>query len=234
MRTTRSRTALAGAIALTLCVACLDIKHTNPFDPDTPLRVTIMPETLFSVAGEVHFTFSTVPEITDPGPAWGGGNADLSPLGYAGSFFSHAAPLWPQTETVQVSIGVGRNNLLNLPHYSYARVFNGSVVVTQRLVQLHARCPDTNICDTLSAGASWSVFMDGFDALGSGIAGLVTPTMNPPDVPAIAQFIVRDTSIASASPIGMRAASVTAKRSGSTWLIAQRDSLRDSLQLVVR
>jgi hypothetical protein len=234
MRNSRARTTLAGALALTLCVACLDIKHTNPFDPDTPLRVTIMPETVFSVAGEVHFTFSTVPEIIDPGPTWGGGNTDLSPLGDAGIFFSHAAPLWPQTETIQVSIGVGRNNLLNLPHYSNSRVFNGSVLITQRLVRIQARCPDTNVCDTLSAGASWSVFVDGFDALGSGIAGLATPTMNPLNVAAIAQFIVRDTSIASASPIGMRAASVTAKRSGSTWLVAQRDSLSDSLRLVVR
>jgi len=35
-------------------------------------------------------------------------------------------------------------------------------------------------------------------------------------------------------PLGMRVATVTAKKAGTTWIIAQRDALRDSLRLIVR
>jgi hypothetical protein len=86
----------------------------------------------------------------------------------------------------------------------------------------------------MTVGVSTSVFVDGYDALGSGIAGLPDPNTNPLTLPPIAVFIVRDTTIASAVPVGMRVAMVTAKKVGATWIVAQRDSLRDSLRLVVR
>ncbi len=233
VRAIRSPVIVSSFAVLAVGVACFDFAHRNPFDPATPLEVAIVPETLFSVGGEIHFVFSTVPEIIDPTASWSGGNAELNPQG-GGIFVSRAAPLWPQTETIPVSISVGRNDVLHLVSYQYSRVFGGSIVITQRLVRIQARCPDTHLCDTLSVGATASVFVDGSDALGSAISGLSSPAANPLGVTPIAQFIVRDSSIASASAIGMRVAVATARKSGSTWLVAQRDSLRDSVRIVVR
>jgi hypothetical protein len=109
-----------------------------------------------------------------------------------------------------------------------------SVVVTQRVVRIQLRCPDTHACDTLSAGAAWSVWANGYDALGQPIFALVSSTANPATGTPIATFVARDTTIASVAPVGIRAATVTARKTGSTWIVATRGPLLDSLQLVVR
>lgn len=80
----------------------------------------------------------------------------------------------------------------------------------------------------------WSVWVDGFDALNQPIVALHSPAANPATGTAVATFSARDTSVASVSPVGIRAASVTALRSGTTWIVGTRGSLLDSLQLVVR
>jgi hypothetical protein len=234
MLSTRRCAVLAASGSLVLALACIDFQHTNPFDPAVPLQVTIRPETLFSVGGVIQFTFATVPPLTDPEANWLGGSSHLStaPLGSGGVFYSTGAPLWPQTEIVPMTIEVGRADINH--HTDYRKSFNGSVVITQRLVRIQARCPGVPACDVLSVGASTSVFVDGYDALGSGIAGLSDPTANPLTVAPIATFTVRDTTIATAASVGMRVATVTAKRTGATWMVAQRDSLRDSLRLIVR
>ena len=50
----------------------------------------------------------------------------------------------------------------------------------------------------------------------------------------MATFTSRDTTVASVTPVGIRAATVTARKSGTTWIVATRNSLLDSLQLTVR
>jgi hypothetical protein len=220
-------------------LACIDFRHTNPFDPQVPVTVTIFPETLFSVArGLVQFTLATVPPLTDPDALWSVGTKDLYATDGTGLLYSTGAPLWPQTETVPITIGIGRHYLKydrSVPYsYDYTRHISGSVVITQRLVRIQTRCAGAPACDALSVGGTVSVFVDGNDALGSGISGLEDPTANPLTAAPVAVFIVRDTSIASAVPVGMRVATVTAKKAGATWIVAQRDSLRDSLRLVVR
>ena len=234
MHSTRRLAVLSASGFLVLALACIDFQHTNPFDPDVPLQVTIFPETLFSVGGTIQFTFATVPPLTDPNAIWVGGTTDLftASLGSGGVFFSNGAPLWPQTESVPITIAVGRFD--DGVHTHYRKTFGGSVIITQRLVHIQARCPGAPACDAMTVGVSTSVFVDGYDALGSGIAGLPDPNTNPLTLPPIAVFIVRDTTIASAVPVGMRVAMVTAKRAGATWIVTQRDSLRDSLRLVVR
>jgi hypothetical protein len=109
-----------------------------------------------------------------------------------------------------------------------------TVVITQRLTRIQLRCPDTHACDTLATGGVWSVWVDGFDALNQRIFALASSTANPATGPAIAIFTSRDTTIASVTPVGIRVANATALRSGTTWLVARRASLLDSLQLVVR
>ena len=110
----------------------------------------------------------------------------------------------------------------------------------QRLTRIQLRCPDTHVCDSLGVGGSWSVWVDGLDALGDGIYTLspdFTParaTTNPTTGPPIASYVSRDTTVASLVPVGVRVATVTARRSGATWIVATRGALRDSLQVVVR
>lgn len=67
------------------------------------------------------------------------------------------------------------------------------------------------------------------------IYALFNTTANPcSGVPVIATFVTRDTTVAGVTPVCVRAATVTARRPGSTWIVATHDSLRDSLQLFVR
>jgi hypothetical protein len=47
-------------------------------------------------------------------------------------------------------------------------------------------------------------------------------------------YLVRDTTIARASPVGIRATTITAINSGTTRVVATRGALADSLLLVVR
>jgi hypothetical protein len=110
------------------------------------------------------------------------------------------------------------------------------IVVTQRLTRIRLRCPDPEApaCDTLSVGGTWSVWVDGFDALGRQIYAMTSSTANPTTGPPVATYVVRDTTIASSSPVGVRATTITALKSGTTWVVATRGALLDSLQLVVR
>jgi hypothetical protein len=78
------------------------------------------------------------------------------------------------------------------------------------------------------------VWVDGFDALNRQIYALTSATANPPGSPPIATFVSRDTTIAAVSPVNIRAANVTARKTGTTWIIAIRGALLDSLQLVVQ
>jgi hypothetical protein len=49
-----------------------------------------------------------------------------------------------------------------------------------------------------------------------------------------ATFAVRDPSVAGVTPVGIRVATVTARKSGTTWIVGTRGALLDSLQLVVQ
>jgi hypothetical protein len=84
----------------------------------------------------------------------------------------------------------------------------------------------------------WSVWVDGADAGGSQIVGLALPDSNPANGAPIAAFVSRDATVAAVAPFKVRAANVTALKPGTTWIVATRialkDTLRDSLQVVVR
>jgi hypothetical protein len=111
------------------------------------------------------------------------------------------------------------------------------VVLTQRIARLQLRCPTVHACDTLSRGAAWSVWVDGLDALNYAVLALSGSNANPAassTLPAIATFVLRDTTFAVLTPVGVRVATVLAKASGATWIVATRGSLMDSLRLVVR
>jgi hypothetical protein len=133
-----------------------------------------------------------------------------------------------------------------------------TVVVMQRVTRMQLRCPDTHACAPLAVGDSAFIWVDGFDALNHPIVALTSSTANPAsgnptagnplttyvlNNPAIqraqqtnnpvATYVSRDSTIARATPIGIRVAKVTGVKSGTTWIVATRGALADSLQVVV-
>ena len=111
------------------------------------------------------------------------------------------------------------------------------VILTQRIVRIQLRCPADHACDTLSAGSVWTVWADGFDALNFQAVALTGVNANPAvssDTPIFGTFAVRDSTIATIMPVGIRVATVTALKPGLTWIVGTRGALVDSLRLVVR
>jgi hypothetical protein len=128
-----------------------------------------------------------------------------------------------------------------------------TVVVMQRITRIQLRCPDTHACAPLTVGDNAFIWVDGFDALGRQIAALPNAASNPasgnPIMPyattdtailrvqkgnnPVATYVSRDSTIARTTPIGVRVARVTAVSAGSTWIVATRGALMDSLQVEV-
>ncbi len=216
-----------------VAVACRDFTHTNPFDSSTPIELTIGgPDTLWNASDFAQYSFQSVPGITDTTARWIGGS-EFFKGDASGGFLVFRPPLYPATDTERIALAIGKYQGF-LGRAAWRRIFGKTVIVTQRLVRLQLRCPDVHACDTVAAGAGWTVWLDGFDSAGNRPTGLTVPTVNPDTAAAIATFTSRDTTIATVSPVGMRVAVVAALKSGTTWVVAMRDTVRDSLQLVVR
>lgn len=244
---------LVSAAVLVVAVACGDpYKHTNPYDPIFPVSVTIVgPDTLFSYFENGNYGAVTVPTFADTSLRFASSDsAQLPPVGSQagiGTFRNGglvAPPLWPATRTVTISVGVGAYETLSTTAGSavgkaplvtaFRHTASKTVVLTQRVTRIQLRCPDTHACDTISAGGTWSVWVDAFDALNQQVAALHNPTTNPSTGTPVATFAVRDTTVASFLPVGIRAAAVTARKTGKTWIVGTRGTLLDSLPLVVR
>ena len=231
---------LIGAAIVAGSSACRDYQHTNPFDlltPDSELKV-LGPDTLFTIGEVAKFSSAAaLGPFTDPTSIWTSSIFDDFNGDYAGTFVLYRAPLYPLTETTTVTDSIGHYDTA-AGRSAWTRAFSKNVVLTQRLVHIQVRCPDTHMCDTLNTGGAWSVWVDGMDAGGTQIVGLELPGTNPAKGTPIAVFASRDTTVAAVAPVGVRAANVTALKSGTTWIVATRiakpDTLRDSLQVVVR
>lgn len=252
---------LFGAVLVVGAIACGDpYLHTNPYDPAVPVEIDISgPDTLFSYAELGQFTVRTVPGFPDSAIAWTvdsvsvpdgrvfarmldtivDGGLFLKPSG-AGAFQSIAPPLEPQTLTVAIGASIGMIDTtvsrmyVGIQTTQYRHTGYKTVVVTQRLTSIDLLCPNSPACDALPAGGTWSVFIEGFDALGHGVFDVAALPGYPRSTTPVATLAVRDSTIASVLPVGIRAATATALKTGSTWLIATRGPLVDSLQLVVR
>jgi hypothetical protein len=242
----RRRTALVTAAALVIAVACGDpYLHTNPYDPVYPVTVNVVgPDTVFSFEQVAQFSGTSDPAFPDS--AFQIGVTDslaFTPAG-VGAFAARETPLWPATNSVTVIVGLGaidtflpRGGSGDVPAQPVA-VFRHAatkvVVLTQRVVRIQLRCPDTHACDTVAVGGTWSVWADGFDAGNQQIVALHSSVANPSVGTPVATYSVRDTTIASFALVGIRSATVTALKAGTTWIIGTRGTLLDSLQLVVQ
>jgi len=234
---------LLGAAAVAFAIACGDpYRRTNPYDPAVDVSVTVTgPDTLFSSFEQGVYTARTIPAFPDTAIRW---PCCGSSSGRSATYTVNAPPLWPQVRTTTIEADIGAIDTEPpsagggigpvTPIRIYRHFGSKTVVVTQRVVRIELRCPDTHACDTLPTGGSWSVWADGYDALNQRIYALVSATANPSSGTPIATFVSRDTTIAGVAPVGIRAATVTARKTGSTWIVGTRGSLLDSLALAVR
>lgn len=241
------------------------------------------PDTLFSFGEVGHYALQVNPAWADSGVLWAIDTftdyfvvprtcvTQVSPgdtvlLGSGqGTYQSIRPPLEPYSFKIAIEVWLGTidttvaiynvcpgpNGTLQVPlprHIVYKEV-----VVMQRLTRIQLRCPDTHACAPLSVGATASIWVDGFDALGRQIAALANATVNPatgnPANPyaskdtailrvqkgnnPIATYVSRDSTIARMTPVGVRVAQVIGVSPGSTWIVATRGALTDSLQIVV-
>jgi hypothetical protein len=234
-------------VVLAAFVACGDpYAHTNPYDPAVPEAITITgPDTTYSWFEEAQYTATTSPGFPDSSLEWV--SSDVSAFVPAGNgVFTtgqlEPPPLYPATRSVTITVGIGGYDTTGQPVANgpeplvRAWRHTGSKVVvnTQRVTSILLRCPDTHACDPVSVGGAFSVWVDGFDALNHKIVALFNTVTNPATGTVVATFAVRDTSIASVVPVGIRASTVTALKTGTTWIVATRGLLLDSLQLGVR
>jgi hypothetical protein len=232
-------------------VACGDpYKHTNPYDPLVSVEINVTgPDTLFSYSEVGQYTAQSVPAFPDSSFQFATVDSVAFPSSGRGAFVSRAPPLYPATQTVRIMGLLGKIDTVRddtplgaarvpaLPMLAWRHSGSKYVVLTQRVVRIQLRCPADHACDTLSAGANWTVWADGFDALNFKVVVLTGINANPSvsaGNPVFATFAVRDPTIASVAPVGIRVATVTALKTGSTWIAATRATFTDSLQLVVR
>lgn len=235
---------LIGAAIAMIAVACGDpYKHTNPYDPAFPVTVTVTgPETLFNEGDLGQFGATSDPAFPDSSFIFSTNDSIVFTPAGPTAFVSHSPPLYPQVRLVEVLAGLGAIDTfvpMAQPGPAQRKIFfrhTGYLLValTQRVVRIDLRCPDTHACDTLSVGGTTSVWVDGRDAHNLQIVALTSSTANPATGTPIAIYSARDSSIVSLTPLGIRATVVTALKSGTTWIIGTRGSLLDSLQVVVR
>jgi hypothetical protein len=176
----------------------------------------------------------------------------------AGAYRSLAPPLEPDAFNIAITVSVGNidtteaqclgevngfSNCFRVQFKAPRHIAYRNVVVMQRVTRIQLRCPDTHACAPLAVGDSASVWVDGFDALGNAIVALTSSTANPPlGDPQVTQgasdhrvvtYTSRDSTVARATPVGIRVCGVTALKTGTTWIVATRGALADSLQVVV-
>lgn len=240
---THGITPAIAAVGLSLLVACGDpYQHTNPYDPAVPVTITITgPDTIYNSFGLATFSAQSVPAFPDTAVSWN--SEGLASSGGTGTFQAVGPPLWPDYFTATVNALIGKVDTTVAINYQivFTSIWRHSgskqVVVTQRLTRITLRCPDVHACDTLGVGGVWSVWVDGFDAGGQRIYALASSVANPLTGKPVVIYTSRDSTIASVSPVGIRAANITALRAGTTWVVGRRiaaqDTLLDSLQVTV-
>jgi hypothetical protein len=255
--------AMGGAIGAVALLACGEPgPHNNPYDPLVAVTVKIAgPDTLFSFSEQEQYTAQFTPSFSDSAVTWSvdtvtvpngtrdglrdtilPGDLFLKSVG-GGIFESIAPPLEPRVIKISIGASVGSIDTtvgrcipqcILIRTNEYRHTGYRAIYLMQRIARIELRCPDTHLCDTVAVGNAWSVWVDGFDALNRQVYSLTSSTANPSTGPPVVTYTSRDTAIASVATVGTRAATVTARKVGSTWIVATRGALSDSLQVVSR
>jgi len=222
----------------------------------TASSVPSLPDTAFTWGTDTFYNNQTFlgQDTTTPISS---GNLYLASQG-SGQYRSIAPPLEPNVFNIAITVSIGNidtteqqcvgetneySNCFRVQFRAPRHIVYRNVAVTQRLTRIQLRCPDTHACSPVAVGDSAFIWVDGFDALGRQIVALTSSTANPPlgdpQVTAgamkypVVTYVSRDSTVAIASPVGVRVCRVGGRKTGSTWIVATRGALADSLQVVV-
>ena len=150
---TRSRSIGALTTATLLLAGCLDLAHTNPFDPKTPIAIEVTgPESATSLQQIVTYAYTSSP--TWPGPVeWRSTNdALLHSLG--DGRFGVVGVAAPPNDTASVLLLLGT-------HAATRRV-----VVRQQLAGFGFTCVGASAPCVYQAGQARTIAVEGHDANG--------------------------------------------------------------------
>jgi hypothetical protein len=260
-RSSERRNSILVVAGFIIAVACGDpYVHSNPYDPVFPVTFEITgPDSVLSIGQVAQYSVQTTPVFPDSAIQWDIDSVTIVKLGVgdtivdgttvfapdgSGGYMSINPPLEPATVKIAVEVLLGavdttvqryiNGQFVTIETHTYRHIGYKEVVLTQRLVRIRLRCPDTPSCAPMTVGGTWSVWVDGFDALNNQMHQYIGVNANPRTGTPVVTYAIRDTTIATLAPDGIRAATVTARKSGTTWIVATRSTLVDSLQLVVQ
>jgi hypothetical protein len=225
---------LFAVVALLLSLACGEpFLHTNPYDPAVPITVTLDgPDTLFSSFEQAFYTAHADPPVFPDTAFFYQSSSPLILQAAPGSFTVLATPLYPDAFGVEVAVGLGAIDTAK-GVIAFRHSVTRTIYLSQRIRQIKLRCPDTHVCDPMPVGATWSVWVDPTDSLGHEIQAYFSSVSNAATGTPLVIYSVRDSTIASVVPLGTRVGTVTALKTGTTWILGTRGPLVDSMQLVV-
>ena len=213
MRSTAKRRPAIAFCALLL--GCLDLAHTNPFDPEAKVDVQVSgPDSAFSMQQVVAYTYTSNPEW--PGVVeWRTGNdALLQSIGDGRYAVVGAAT--PPNDTASVIALLGTH------------VGTHRVVIRQRLTGLALSCvPASSRCVFPVGTSNAAVVLTGHDANGFGMV-----------VPFSVQVVSSQPSVlridggASGSAVSFTVA-VTPLARGTSYVVASSSGVRDSILVTV-
>jgi hypothetical protein len=206
--------ATAAALALAGSAACLDLAHTNPFDPATKVDIQVTgPDSAFSLQQIIGFSVASKPD-------WSG------------------VVEWKTTnESVLQSLGDGRYGVVGVvaPPNDTASVLvllgthtaTHRVVVRQRVAGFRFPCLAGGSCG-VPVGARTGLTFEGHDANGFRMVlpYSVQAESRQPSVLRIDGYLP--------SPVGSYTVGISALAAGATYLVVSSGVARDSVLVTVR
>lgn len=192
------------AIAACAALACGDLPHANPYDPDSPMRVSVTgPDSSRSIGDTLEFKLTTRPVWTGKPPVWselgapnsyGAAPGNLVSLGN-GRFLVHYASPVPLLDRISVVVG--------------GHVVSRSVWLAQDIVAV--RFPGYAPGDTIHEDVLTGTIEGAYSMDARGNTGLP------------ATVVSRDSSVVAVVKAGL-----VPRGLGSTWLVATFGSFVDS------
>jgi hypothetical protein len=197
-------------------LACVDLAHTNPYDPETPFDVQVSgPDSAFSFQQIIPFSFTSDPEWSGP-VQWKTSNDKLL-HSFGDGRFAVVGFAAPPNDTASVVVLLGTHTATH------------RVVVTQKVAGFSFACPVRDAPCQFPRGAGNAVVnFEGHDANGFRMVGpySVQVASTQPGVLRIDQFV--------AAPAGTYSVAVSPLTVGTCYFIAISGGKRDSVFVTVR
>jgi hypothetical protein len=211
-----ARSSLVALALAAVALGCLDLAHTNPFDPATPVAVQVTgPDSAYSFQQIIPFSFTSDPDWAGV-VQWKTSNEKLL-HSFGDGRFGVVGFAAPPHDTASVVVLLGT-------HAATHRV-----VVTQKVAGFTFTCPFRDAPCQFPRGAGNAVVnFEGHDANGFRMVGpySVQVASSQPSVLRVDQFV--------AAPLGSYSVAVSPLTVGTCYFIASSGGLRDSVLVNVR